>query len=172
MARGNILNSIADQASAIRDWLGEWAVPMGGTAVVAFNYSDLWGQAAQSSQKPIIIICYMGESARGGFDIANATCRVDRSWAVMVKRGRGFASTRGDTLTETKAVDPFYSHVEAVRDLLRRMLGISMELPTIDFKGIRPASQGGMIMDAYLIEFTTANDIPMILTESDDTPTS
>jgi hypothetical protein len=170
MPTQTILNKISDQASAIRDWLGQWAVPLGGSAVVASNPSDLWQQALQSSQKPIIVICYMGEKPRGSFDIANALNRVDRSWVVLVRRGRGFTSPRGDTLTETKGVDPFYDQIEEVRNLLRRMLGISMELPTIDYAGIRPISQGGMIMDAYQIEFTTANDIPIILTTPEDTP--
>lgn len=169
--QSTILNKISDQASAIRDWLTQWATAGGGVAVVASNYSDLWTQASQSSTKPIIIICYMGEQSRGGFDIANALSRVDRQWAVLIKRGRGFTSPRGNTLTETTSVEPFYDSVETVRDLLRRMLGISMELPTIDYKGIRPVSQGDQIMDAYLIEFSTANDIPQIGTTPNDSPT-
>lgn len=170
MATGTILNKISDQASAMRDYLNEWAAQNGGTAIVVSNLSDMWAQASQSSAKAVIFICYMGEKVRGSFAEANYLNRVDREWAVMVKRGRGFYARRGDSLTESSVEIPFYDIVELLREKVRCMLNISMELPTIDFKGIAPSSQGNMVIDAYTITFTTANDIPEILGTPDNTP--
>ena len=160
-----IINSVSEQAVAIRDRLMEWASPLGGTAAVVSNLKDLWSQVYQSSNKPTVYVCYMGEKARGPFSLANALSRVDRSWSVLIKRGRGFYSVRGDSLSANKQEIPFYDCVEQVREQLRSMINISAEGPMIDFKGIRPASQGTQVIDAYVIEFSTANDIPRQYTQ-------
>ena len=165
------LNKISDQASAIRDWCRQYAAGLGGTASVVSNLQDLWKQAYQNSQRPLILICYNGENARGSFEFSNAFSRVDRNWLVLIKEGRGYLAERGDKLTETTSVSPFYDQVEGLRDWLRRLLNVSAELPTIDYKGISPVSQGDQVIDAYVISFSTANDIPQILTSPDNSPT-
>ncbi len=154
--------SISNQANQIQTVLETWAQPKGGTAVVASNTTDAWVQSYQSSQKPLILISYLGEQSRGDFSVANRNHRVDRAWSVLVKRGRGFNANRGDSLIETKFnAEPFYDSVETVRELLRCMIGISEEIP-IDYRAIRAKSQGSDIIDAYEISFSTANDIPAI----------
>jgi len=162
---------ISYQANIIANQLNVWAQARGGTAVVVSNLRDLWQQASQSSQKPIIYVCYMGENPRGSFQLASATHRVDRQWTVCIKRGRGFTAVRGDTLSQTKGVDPFYDNAEEARDLIRVLLGISEEFP-LDYKGMKPMQIGGQIIDAYLIEFSTANDLPEVVLTLSDSPQS
>jgi len=154
--------SVAIQADAIRESVREWAEENGGTVLVTSNLRDLWAKASQSSQKPCLLICFTGERARGPFGTAAVSHRVDRSWTVAVVRGRGFASTRGDTLTQSVGnVDPFYDALEAVREMLRAANNLSAEFP-VDYKAIRPMQLGNLVIDGYLIEFTTANDLDQV----------
>ena len=154
--------SISNQAGQIALVLQGYAQSAGGVADVVSNLRDLWFQASQSSQKPRILICYNGESARGDFSVANYNHRVDRQWIVAVTRGRGWLANRGDSLYKTTTQDPLYDVVEEVRELLRCMIGISEEFP-IDFKRISPMNSQNKALDAYAIEFSTANDIPEII---------
>jgi len=154
--------SVARQADAIRESVQEWAEENGGTVLITSNLRDLWAKASQSSQKPCLLICFTGERARGPFGTAAVSHRVDRSWTVAVVRGRGFASTRGDTLTQSVGnVDPFYDALESVRDLLRNASELTAE-DVVDYKSIRPMQLGTLIIDGYLIEFTTANDLAKV----------
>lgn len=154
--------SISNQASQIVAQLNTWASANGGIAVLASNLKDNWQQSYQSSQKPMLIVNYMGEQSRGDFSVANRNHRVDRKWGVLIKRGRGFLVNRGDSLNVgNQQAEPFYDSVERVRELLRCMIGISEEIP-IDYASIKPVHQGSEIIDSYQIEFSTANDIPAI----------
>jgi len=152
--------SVAAQADAIKDVLLNWTQERGGTVQVASNLRDMWSRASQSSQKPIILICFMGEYPRGPFARAAISHRVDRHWAVAVVRGRGFAYVRGDTLTESVGqAEPFYDSVESVRDLLRQAGGRLSAENIVDYKGVKPMQLGNLIIDGYLIDFTTAIDL-------------
>lgn len=154
--------SISNQASQIVARLSQWAEPLGGIAIVASNLKDNWKQSYQSSQKPLILVAYMGEDSRGDFPVMNRNHRVDRKWSVIIKRGRGFLVNRGDSLNVgNQQVEPFYDSVEKIRELLRTMIGISEEIP-IDYRSIRPVSQNSEIIDSFEILLTTANDIPAI----------
>lgn len=161
---------ISQQAKNLQAVLQQYAAQRGGMAVVASNLKELWEQASISNDQPRILICYDGEVARGDFASRSALNRVDRSWKVAVIRGRGFSSERGDSLIYGVVnAPPFYDVVEDVRDQIRSILNISEEFP-VEFMAIRPLSQGTMILDAYTIEFTTANDIPAILIDEPDYP--
>lgn len=154
--------SIAYQATALKDLLEAWAQPKGGVAKVASNLKDMWAQASQSSQKPIVLVCYTGENVRGPFATGAVCHRVDRQWTVAVVRGRGFAPVRGSTLTESIGnVEPFYDSVEAVRELIRNARELTAE-PPIDYKSVRPMQLGTLIIDGYLIEFSTAVDLTQV----------
>lgn len=151
--------SVSTVAIAIRDLLSDWTTQRGGQCSIVSNFRAMWDQASQSSQKPIVLICYLGERVRGPFSTAAATYRVDRTWNVAVVRGRGFASVRGDTLSESVGgMDPFYNDVEAIRDMIREANYLSAEEP-VDYKSIRPMQLGTLIIDGYLIEFSTAHDL-------------
>lgn len=163
--------TISQQANFIQLALQNWAQPLGGTAKVVSNLKVAWAQAYQSSQKPILFICYQGDISRGPFEQQNAWVRVDRQWSVLFIRGRGFKANRGDTLyTTTNGVDALWDDLEAVRDVLRCLLGISEELPSIDFKSITPVSQQEDVIDSYELKFSTANDYPMILNANPQQP--
>lgn len=153
----------------IQQVLNAWATPLGGVASVCSNLRDMWNQASMDSTRPRLLIVWNGADSRGGFGVRNANHREDREWIVAVTRGRGFYSNRGDSLSQTKGNEtPFYDVVETVRDLCRSILNISEELPTIDYKTIRPMQLGNLVVDGYMIAFGTANDIPMILTQADN----
>jgi len=87
--------------------------------------------------------------------------REDRAWKIAVIRGRGFNANRGDSLSQQVGnAEPFLDSVEAVRDLFRSMPNISAEAPTPDYSGIIPMQLGSLVLDGFIIEATTANDIP------------
>jgi len=136
-----------------------------GKCVAASNYRDMWEQASQSTANAIIYVCWNGDSPRGPAEIMRWTHRVDRDWALLVKRGRGFYSTRGDSLNQTKGNEiPFYDIVEGVRDSMRCILSLSEE-GLVEFNGVRPWQLGSQILDAYLLAFRTANDMPTITSQ-------
>jgi hypothetical protein len=154
--------TISAQASAIQQVLQSWAQPRAGVASVSFDVYDMWETASKQSQVPRILIAYAGEEIRGDFSVAAALHRVDRQWQVAVTRGRGFTIQRGDTLILTNQnAEPFYDSVEYVRDICRCLTGLSEELP-IDFKSVEPMQMGDLIIDGYLIKFSTANDLPNV----------
>ena len=152
--------TISEQASAIQQVLQSWATPKGGVASVAFDVFDMWETASKQSQAPRILIAYAGEEIRGDFAVAAALHRVDRQWQIAVTRGRGFTIQRGDTLIlPNQNAEPFYDSVEYVRDICRCLTGISEEVP-VDFKSVEAMQMGDLIIDGYLIKFSTANDLP------------
>jgi len=154
--------SISQQAQNIVDVLRPYAETSGGVAEVVSNLRELWAQAAMSSDRARILVCYNGEQSRGDFSVANVNHRVDRQWIVAVTRGRGWNSKRGDSLYKTVgSTDPFYDVVEEVRELLRTITNISEEFP-IDYKRISPMTSGNKALDSYGIEFSCASDIPTI----------
>lgn len=153
--------SIAQQSLQIVDWIGEYVTPLGGVSVAASNLRDMWNQASQANDRPIVYTCWMGDQSRGG-DISRWVHRVDREWATLVKRGRGLAANRGDSLNKTVGnSDPFYDIVEGVRDHIRQILSISEE-GLVEFNSARQWQLGNLIIDGMLLTYRTANDIPQI----------
>lgn len=152
--------SVADQANAIRNNLDALAHQDGGKALVASDLAHMWAMAWVKSDSPRIIVCYTGEQVRGPFAIAAYTHRVDRSFIVMVTRGRGFNAERGDSLTATVGnARPLFTLAEESRDAIRAMLDISQEWP-VDYKSMRNYQAGEIALDAYIIEFSVATDLP------------
>jgi len=135
---------------------------LSGKCVATSNLRDMWEQASQGNNSALVYVCWSGDSPRGPSAISRWTHRVDREWAILVKRGRGFYSTRGDSLNQTKGNEiPFYDIVEGVRDSMRQILSISEE-GLVEFNNIRPWQLGNTVLDAYLMTFTTSNDMPTI----------
>lgn len=153
--------SIAQQSLQIATWIQGYVQPLGGISVVASNLRDMWNQASQASDRPIVYTCWMADSSRGG-DISRWVHRVDREWATLVKRGRGVSANRGDSLNKTVGnADPFYDIVEGVRDRIRQILSVSEE-GLVEFNGARSWQLGNLILDGYLLTYKTANDLPTI----------
>lgn len=153
---------IADQLKFLQSVLGPWAVQNGGQAFVASDPSIMWEMAYSSSGQLRVIVCYMGEENRAEFQMGAILRRVDRSFEVLITRGRGFSYPRGNTLTDTvgNAV-PMFTLVEEGRDLIRSILNLSVERP-LDFRAVKHHAMEGLIMDAYSIEFSVADDLPLI----------
>lgn len=167
MPEGPLL-TVSIEAARIKEQLDTYAVPRGGYCKVMANQRHLWEEIYVVSDSPRILICYMGENARGEYEGGQRTRmhRVDRKWTVVVMRGHGFKNLlTGEGLTGTQ--EDFYDSVETVRDGCRVMNNISEEFP-VNYRSITPLPNVGptqtanVFMDAYAIEFTTANDIPEI----------
>ena len=150
---------ISEQAKILRDSLATWATPLGGKAVIVYSLKDLWEQASINSQVPRVLICYNGSRPRGAFSVSNALNREDRDWIVVLTRGRGYNTVRGDTLSENTGVEPLYDWVEQLRDFIRNIKNISEETPCVDYSGIKPMQMGNLVIDGYQITFSTANEI-------------
>lgn len=159
--------SITNQANMLGKWLDEWVAPRGGVTKILANTRHLWeeiyGQSTDS--QPRVLIIYMGEDSRGGFNERNTLHRVDRQWSVVVMRGHGFDNAMNKT--EPGIQTTFYDDVETIRELIRCLTSMSEEEP-IDYKAIRPLpgvaqpNMANVFLDGYSIEFSTANDIPAI----------
>ncbi len=159
--------TIAQEAQMIMTQLNTYAKPRGGTVKVLANMRHLWEEIFLLADNPRILICYTGETARGEYAGGQRTNlhRVDRSWQVVIMRGHGFSNL----LTGQDAgKEDFYDSVETVRDGIRVLKSISQEFP-VDYKSIRPlpsaapSQTANVFMDAFVIEFQTANDIPAIM---------
>ncbi len=160
--------TIADQAKAIRDPLEKWASDQGGKAFIAADLHHMWNMANANSKNPRIIIVFNGEEPRGGFEMAAILRRVDRQWIALVTRGNVTHAQRGASLTDSDTATAFYTLVEQARDIIRSIIGASVELP-VDYKGIRPYQIGDVLMDAYQIDFSMAVDLTEIV-EAPDNP--
>lgn len=160
------LIKISDQANQIGSWLADQSQGSGAVVEVLANQRHLWEKIFDMSadSSPRLLICFDGETSRGGFNERNLLYRVDRAWVVVVMRGHGF----DHGMNEQKPGLPtlFYDDCEAVRDLLRRMTGISEEpLDYVSMKPLPGIAQPGManvFLDGYILSFTTANDLPAI----------
>ena len=164
--------TIAETLNAIVANLQQWAAQYSGTATQVSNLHELWNQSSINSQSPRILVCFTGEQSRGDFGNIAAWHRVDREFTIAVTKGRGFLANRGDSLSNANAVElPFLDALEQVRDQWRSMLGISEELPTIDYKGMRPMQMGNLVVDGFFIVGTCCADIPAIGTQPQNSPT-
>lgn len=156
---------ISEQLEAIAEALKEWADPIGADVAIASNLRDLWRTASMESQKPRVLVTYIGKHMRGGFGTSAILGLADRTFNVAVTRGRGFAVNRGDTLTKKVGnADPFYDCLEAAELVIRNLEGVSQEFP-VDFKGDKAMQLGNLVVDGYIIEFSTANDEEALTTK-------
>lgn len=160
--------SIAQQANQIGVWLTEQTQGSEAVVDIVANQRHLWEAvfSMATNTKPRILICFNGETARGGFNERNTLCRVDREWVVAVMRGHGFKHAMNKDEPKENLATSFYDDCEAIRQLLRRMTSISAE--PLDYSTMKPLpgiAQPGtanVFLDGYLITFTAASDIPAL----------
>lgn len=159
---------ISDQANQLGTWLSEQTQAAGVTVEIMENQRKLWQKIFDASVDgaPHILICFNGETSRGGFNERNTLHRVDREWVVVILRGRGFKHGLNDEVPKDGLSTRFYDDIEAVRQLIRRMTSISEEvLDYVSMKplpGIAQPNMANVFLDGYVLTFTTANDIPAI----------
>lgn len=166
--------TILQQANIIGLQCRTFTDPRGGTVKLLENMRKLWEEIYIASDSPRILICFNGEQARGAFSVSNTLHRVDRSWIVVIIKGKGFNavedSGKGAGSQVVGVAEPFLTSIEKLRETLRVLINISEEFP-IDYKsikplpGIAPGNTANVFIDGYAIEFSTANDIPDIVTE-------
>lgn len=162
--------TIAQQANAIGAWLSEQTADSGATVEVLANQRHLWETifTTATDSAPKLLICFDGETSRGSFNERNLLYRVDRAWVVVVMRGHGF--DHGMNEVKPGLPSAFYDDCEAVRDLIRRMTGISEDpLDYVSMKplpGVAQPNMANVFLDGYVISFTTANDLRAITTEA------
>lgn len=159
--------TIADISATLKTRLEEWAGPRGGQVAVMANQRHLW-EALTSLPDPLqlaprLMILYAGETLM--LPDQPDCHRVDRSWQVVVVRGRGFADLRDPMSGGVK--EPFTTSLEAVRDLIRTTDNISdfEAYPSVLYKGMKPlpgvlkSPEANAFMDGMIVEFNTVNDI-------------
>lgn len=163
--------SITEEANRIKAALTEWAEARGGTVSIMANMRHMWEQLfLPNNTTPRILICYTGETSRVRQD-DEGLHRVDRQWSVAVVRGHGFKNLVAESDTDPRtgaAIEDFCTSVETIRDLVRVRLDISAEFP-VAYKGIKSLPNPGFsqsanaFLDAFVLDFTTANDIPGVV---------
>lgn len=164
--------TIADELMAYVNGLQVWAQNAGASVALVANLRLFWQQAATRSDQPRVLFCFEKEIARGPFSRAAATHRVDRQFKCAVMRGRGYPANRGDTLTTTVGnADPFLDQVEYIRDYIRAVTNTSVETP-LDYKSMSSFEfSRQLVMDGYLLDFSTAHDLSALTTTSNNPPT-
>lgn len=167
---------ISQQEVALKTRIEEWAQPKGGVVRVMANQRHLWEELTTlptDEAAPRVLILFAGEVVRGGVERFSIN-RVDRTWQIIVVRGRGFVEVIGKDSLSGGTLQPFHDSVEELRQVVRQMLNLSEEFP-IEYSGVKPlpsimsTPQAGAFLDAELLEFTTANDIPAILKQKPGT---
>ena len=158
------MTPISDQANMIAQQLDDWVQPRGGQVKIMANTRHLWEEVYKHAVegKPKVLVCFNRERSRGSEQLRNGLHRVDRNWLVVVMRGHGFANKMAKT--DAGITDDFYSDCETLRDRIRVIISVSEEFP-VDYVGMSPLpgvavpGMANVFLDAYSIEFNTANDI-------------
>ncbi len=162
---------ILEQAEAVKEALMPVAAAEGGKAFVASDLLHLWSIAYQNTQGLRVIICFNGLDMRGGDTYGAILGRADVHWLVGICRGRGFNAERDQSQLGTSVnAKPFYQLIAEVRDVIRALIGASVEAP-VDFRRIRPMPMNeGSLVDGYLIEFDLVCDLPALVDGSSEVP--
>lgn len=160
--------NLVEQTERFRNHLQVWAEVRGGQVSVIANPRHLWEEFAShvlAGAKPRILLMFTGETPRATAGAAYRTWRVDRMWTVVVIRGHGFLNALTHAVEDQP--EAFYAALEDLRDTLRVVGDLSLERP-IWYRGIRSLPNLGqgnaanIFLDAFTLEFSTANDIPAV----------
>lgn len=160
--------SIKDQCNIMGKWLEDNLEQRGVTVECMANMRHLWERIYDASVQapPMLLLVFASETSRGGFNERNTLSRVDREWNLVVLRGHGFKHAMNETVPKEGLTTAFYDDVEAVRQLVRRCIGISAE--PIDYvrmaplPGVAQPNMANVFLDGYVLTYTTASDIPQI----------
>lgn len=161
------MSTIAEVLKIVQLVLQPWAAQNNaGTAVIASSLEDMWAQAFTTTDRPIVVIAFGGDDARGPFETAGATHRGDYTIKVALVRGRSITADRGQGLVETVGnADAYYNQLEACRDAVRSITNISQE-QYVDYKSAEPMNDrvdlNGKRIDGWLITFSVAQDYPQL----------
>lgn len=183
--RRNTALTIRQEAEQVASYVySEYAMAKGGVVEVMQSVAHLWEKIYEVKDlEPRIYVVFAGEQARGGFDKAATLHRTDRQWLVVVMRGHGFYNlmpapgmvpvVEGGVANPPIGFEFFTDSMETIRDLVRGMTSISEEFP-VDYKSMKPLQNvgpgrvGSVFLDAYVIEYSTAHDLPQVYFSSQD----
>jgi hypothetical protein len=164
--------TISTQLKMLLDVLQPWAKERDGSAKIIANQRHMWEELVNLPAVPAaprILIMFSGEISRGSFAESGRWHRVDRTWEIVVVRGRGF-SNLNDPMSGG-AYQPFTDSLEAIRDVIRVILNLSEEFPLVytsmkPLSSVMPSKEADAYMDGTVLSFSTANDIPEVLLEN------
>lgn len=110
--------TIGQQLDAIRAAVEGWAAPHLGVVRVAGDLTDAQWLLAAKGPGPQVMILWDGETTRG--DVEEASM-VDRSFLILISRGRGLAANPSAArVTGTAEMPtPLYDLIEGLREVLR-----------------------------------------------------
>lgn len=158
----------ADQACLIAAQLQTWCDDHGGKVSVMANLSELWQELLTFEDAPRLLVTFINQIPRGDDQLSGPTHRVDRYWQVTIVRGHGFKNVIAEPLANQ---DAFLAAVDQVEGAIRTLLNVSGEFP-VEYRGTRPVpqladtKQQNIFLDAYAIEFSTAQDLPLIVLQA------
>ena len=162
--------SFSWQLKQLACWVdAQFTKPRGGVTYEMESEWHAWQYVLEANDKPTVLVAPSGEDPRGDSSpqAQARTPRVDRPISVFVIRGHGFT-----TLMETEKGVPsrkemLTDSIEALRDVVRQMTGISEEFP-IRYNGWKPLPQiarpntGNVFVAGAILRFGVANDIPEV----------
>lgn len=160
--------TIDQQAIALATHLDSTvAQARGGLVRVAESMWHLWEDILSAYNEPRIVVVCTGEIPRGSFQEQDIWGRVDRQWTIAVIRGHGFRNLLTQEDGNPPAVETINATIEAVREAVRAMTGISEEFP-INYKGWEPIpavarpGTANVFTAGALLRFSSANDLPVV----------
>lgn len=157
--------TIAAQLNQVATALDAWAKEHGGTAEVAADPFHLFALLGNKPGGVRAVVLFAGEAKRGEYEEQGA---VDRSFGVIISRGRGFTLDPSASLVKgAGGGEPLYDLIEEARQLIRR---ISFDAETTEVTpnylgcDLFPASEGKPV-DAYQLNFSIGTQLPVASTE-------
>ena len=141
-----------------------FAQPRGGEVKAMESMWHMWEYILSATDTPTVLVCCTGENPRGSFSEQDQWARVDRQWTIVVLYGHGFRNLLRDEKGVPARKEVLTNCIEALRDAVRSMTGISEEYP-VNYRGwknlpamARPGTANVFVAGAEL-NFSTANDI-------------
>jgi hypothetical protein len=152
--------TIREQSELIRETLAEWARTAGGRAAVAGDPAQILEILRIRPDGFVAIISFDSETPRTEYDELGG---MDRTFKVVISRGKGFKLDTGESLTDGAAgAGPLFDLVEQARELLRALpLDPETSLEVLPkYLGTSPYEVQGYLLDAYEIRLSIGTQIP------------
>ena len=159
--------TIKEQLLIVRDRFAPWARANGAKVEVASDPYHIVYLLVQAPGAMRACVMFHSDAKRGEYEESGM---VDRTFWVVVSRGKGMKIDPGASLTEgvSGGGKAMFDLVEEARELIR---GISFEgetdFPrttevTPNFKGAEPFAIEGYLTDSYRLEFSIGVQLPAV----------
>lgn len=153
--------TIAEQILFIAAGLKGWASSNKGDVHVASDVVELIDLLRQRPGAPRVGVMFQEELPRGDFYELG---RVERTFKLVVARGRGLVLETGASLTQGAAGGkPMYQLVEETRETMRALRFDSEFCESVPvYKGSKPFEVQGVVLDAFEINFSVGCQLPQM----------